>query len=79
MSWDSGPWISGPWISERSQGLWFSGNGKESDLGFLGITRPEIIPRSLNLRVIEFEIDAWLLGIFQAGFGISGVLERVRS
>ena len=74
VSWDSGPWISG-----RSQGLWFSGNGEESDLGFLGITRPEIIPRSLNLRVIESEMDAWILGIFQAGFGISGALERVRS
>lgn len=62
----------------RSQGLCFSGNGEESDLGFLGITRPEIIPRSLNLRVIASEMDAWILGIFQAGFGISGALERVR-
>lgn len=63
----------------RFQGLWFSVNGEESDLGFLRSTRPEIIPRSQNLRVIESERDAWILGIFQAGFGISGALERIRS
>ena len=63
----------------RSQGLWFSGNREESDLDFLRITRPEITPRSQDLRVIESEMDAWILGIFQAGFGISGALERVRS
>lgn len=76
VSWDSGPWISDPWISEISGSVVFLGMGRSQISVFSG-SQAEIIPRSLNLRVIEFEIDAWLLGIFQAGFGISGVLERL--
>lgn len=42
----------------RSRGPWFSGSGEESELSFLGVTRPEVVLRGQNLR-LRWKHGSW--------------------